>query len=185
MIKGFKLNLQHTLGSRIPNAVLNFFFKFSYSRKGAKKVKAQGLGVHSAEEILEFGKMDLKVLEETLGTNQFFFGEKPSNLDVVAFAHLCQIYFVDKSVDYELRDWMVENCPGLVGLVNRMKERCFPDWDQIGTTLGMNTHIPEEKKEEEKKEEPAAPEKEPPKEEEKKEEPVKEEEKKWRAQFLL
>lgn len=94
----------------------------------------------------------------------------------MAFAHLCQIYFVDKSVEYDLRDWMIENCPGLVGLINRMKERCFPDWDQIGSTLGMNTHLPEETKEE-KKEEPSA-EKEPPKDEEKKEEPVKKEEEK-------
>jgi len=101
----------------------------------------------------------------------------------VAFAHLCQIYIVDKSIEYELRDWMIENCPGLVGLINRIKERCFPDWDQIGSTLGMNTHIPEpEKKEEEKEEEKKEEKKEEPpaaeKKEEKKEEVKKEEEKK-------
>jgi len=150
MIKGFKLSLQHALGSKIPNALLNMYFKFSYSRKGAKKVKAHGLGVHSPEEIFEFGKQDLKVLEETIGDKDFFFGDKISNLDVVAFSHLCQIFYVDKTVDYELRDWMTENCPSLVGLINRLKERCFPDWDDIGTTLGMNTHIPEEKKDVEK-----------------------------------
>jgi len=95
---------------------------------------------------------------------------------VVAFAHLVQIYCVDKSVDFALRDWMSENCPGLVGLVNRMKERCFPDWDQIGTTLGMNTHIPEpEKKEEEAAKEPEKePLVKPTTEEEKKEEVKKE-----------
>jgi len=43
-------------------------------------VKAHGLGVHSAEEVLEFGKQDLRVLEDTLGDKQFFFGDKPSNV---------------------------------------------------------------------------------------------------------
>lgn len=80
MFQGCKLSLQHALGSRIPNAVLNVVFKLTYSRKGAKKVKAHGLGVHSAEEVLEFGKQDLRVLEETLGDKQFFFGDKPSNV---------------------------------------------------------------------------------------------------------
>jgi len=173
MIKGCKLSLQHALGSRIPNGILNVVFKLTYSRKGAKKVKAHGLGVHSADEVLEFGKQDLRVLEETLGDKQFFFGDKPSNLDIVAFAHLSQIANVDDCVVYDLRDWMKENCLKLVGLLQRLRERCYPDWEKITTTLKMNTHLPEpepepEKKEEEKesKEKEAAKEKEPEKEKE-------------------
>lgn len=63
-------------------------------------------------------------------------------LDVVVFAQLAQIYFIDKEVTYTLRDYMTESCPNLVGLVNRMKERCFPDWDDICTTLDLNSHLP-------------------------------------------
>lgn len=33
MLKGYKVNLQHALGTRIPNALLNMCFKFSYGRK--------------------------------------------------------------------------------------------------------------------------------------------------------
>jgi len=152
MIKGFKLNLQQQLGSKIPNVLLSVFFKFSYSRKGAKKVKAHGLGVHSPEEVFEFGKGDLMVLEESLGDKDFFFGEKPSNLDAVAFAHLSQIAYVDKSVPYDLRDWMEEHCPKLMGHLSRMKERCFPDWEDMTTKLMLNPHLVEEKKEEPAKE---------------------------------
>jgi hypothetical protein len=43
-------------------------------------------------------------------------------LDIVAFASLAQIYFIDKEVQYSLRDYMQESCPNLVGHVNRMKE---------------------------------------------------------------
>jgi hypothetical protein len=41
----------------------------------------------------------------------------------VAFASLAQVYFIDKEVQYSLRDYMQESCPNLVGHVNRMKER--------------------------------------------------------------
>nr|CAD7398240.1 unnamed protein product [Timema cristinae] len=161
VLKGYKVNLQHALGTKIPNGILNFFFKFTFGRKGAKKVKAQGIGVHKPEEITEFGQNDLKVLSDMLADKPFFFGDEPTTLDVVAFASLAQIYFIEKEVQYTLRDYMQENCANLVGHVNRMKERCFPDWEDICKTLDLNSHLPkpppEEKetrgKEEEKKQE--------------------------------
>lgn len=33
VIKGYKMNLQHALGTRIPNGILNFFFKLTFARK--------------------------------------------------------------------------------------------------------------------------------------------------------
>lgn len=45
---------------------------------------------------------------------------------------------------------MENNCPNLVGHCSRMKERCFPDWEEIGNTLDMNTHLPKPVKEEDK-----------------------------------
>lgn len=161
VIKGYKMNLQKSLDTRIPNSILNFFFKYNYSRKGLKKVKAQGIGVHSPEEIDEFGRNDLKVLSDMLGDKPYFFGDEPTTLDAVAFPNLAQIYFVDKAVEFQLRDYMIEHFPNLVGHVNRMKDRCFPDWDEICKTLDLNAHLPkptpEEKeikaKDEEKKSE--------------------------------
>lgn len=142
VIRGYKMNLQHFLGSRIPNGILSLFFKYSYTRKGLRKVKAHGIGVHKPEEILEFGQNDLKVLSEMLADKPFFFGDEPTTLDVVAFANLAQIYFIDKEMQYPLQEFMQENCANLVGHVNRMKERCFPDWDDICTTLDLNSHLP-------------------------------------------
>lgn len=142
MIKGYKVNLQHALGSRLPNAVLNFLFKFQFGRKGAKKVKAQGLGVHKPEEIEEFGKQDLKVLSELLADKPFFFGDEPTTLDCVAFSVLAQVHYISDEVKYSLKEFMQENCPNLVGHVSRIKERCFPDWDDICTKLDLNAHLP-------------------------------------------
>lgn len=80
VLKGYHVSLQHQLGSKIPNGILNFFFKYAYGRKGAKKVKAQGMGVHKPEEISEFGRRDLKVLSEQLGDKPFFFGDEPTSV---------------------------------------------------------------------------------------------------------
>lgn len=103
-----------------------------------------------------------------LADKPFFFGDEPTTvrilllnflksfnyffmqLDIVVFAQLAQVYFIDKEVSYALRDYMTESCPNLVGLVNRMKERCFPDWDDICTTLDLNSHLPKPAPEESK-----------------------------------
>lgn len=150
VLKGYKVNLQRVLGSRIPNGILNFFFKLTFGRKSARKVKAQGMGVHTAEEVSQFGSDDLKVLSDMLADKPFFFGDEPTTLDVVAFAHLAQILYIDKDTPYSLRDYMQENCPNLVGHCSRVKERCFPDWDEICSTLDMNTHLPKPEKQEDK-----------------------------------
>lgn len=142
VLKGYKVNLQHMLGLRLPNSILNFFFKITFGRKGTKKLKAHGIGVHSSEEIEEFGKNDLKVLSEMLDCKPFFFGDEPTTLDVVAFAVLSQLHYLSKDISYPLRDFMTEKCPNLVGHVSRMKEKCFPDWDEICTKLDLNAHIP-------------------------------------------
>ena len=64
----------------------------------------------------------------------------------MAFAHLAQILYIEKDTPYSLRDYMQENCPNLVGHCSRMKERCFPDWEEICTSLEMNTHLPKPEK---------------------------------------
>lgn len=58
-----------------------------------------------------------------LDKNFFLIIDYMLQLDIVAFASLAQVYFIDKEVQYSLRDYMQESCPNLVGHVNRMKER--------------------------------------------------------------
>jgi len=153
-----------------PAPVINLLFKRKF-KMAAKKVRAHGIGVHKPEEIEEFGKTDLKVLSDLLGDKDFFFGDKPSTLDVVAFANLAQILYMDKEVQVTLREYLTESCPNLNEFCSRMKERAFPDWDEILTSLDLNTHLPkpppEEEKKEEKEAEPEKEKEETPKEEKK------------------
>ncbi|XP_063546726.1 failed axon connections [Cydia strobilella] len=142
VINGYHINLQNALNTRLPNTILNFCYKLTSGRKGMKKAKAHGIGVHSQEEIIEFGKNDLRVLSDLLSDRPFFFGDEPTLLDVVAFSNLAQLNFIDKEVAHPLRDAMNDSFPNLVGLVSRIKERAFHDWDDICTTLDLNAHVP-------------------------------------------
>merc|ERR1711868_293680 len=170
ILKGYKLNLQSAIGSKAPASLLNFYFKYTFCRKGLKKVRSNGMGVHTAEEIENFGKKDLQTLSEMLGDKEFFFGDEPAMLDLVVFSHVAQLVMVDKECACPLRDYLEADCKNLVGLVNRMKDRCWGDhWaNATGEEQDLNPHIPkpdppvpepekkeeeEEKKEEEKTEE--------------------------------
>jgi len=167
-LKGYQLNLQTAIGSKAPASLLNFYFKYTFCRKGLKKVKAHGLGVHTAEEIEQFGKKDLQALSEMLGDKEFFFGDEPAMLDLVVYSHVAQLVMIEKDYPCPLRDYLEADCKNLVGLVNRMKDRCWGDhWaNATGEEMDLNPHIP--------KPEPPAPEPEPA--EEKKEEEAKKEE---------
>ncbi|XP_068633091.1 failed axon connections [Battus philenor] len=163
VLKGYQVNLQNALNTRVPNPILNFCYKLTSGRKGMKKARAHGIGVHSQEEIIEFGKNDLRVLSDLLAEKPFFFGDEPTLLDVVAFANLAQLHFIDKEVAHPLRDAMIESFPNLVGLVTRVKERAFNDWDDICRTLDLNAHLPKPKDQgKETKEGTGAAEKQPP-----------------------
>merc|ERR1711976_1025553 len=108
-----------------------------------------------------------------------FFGEEPTMLDLVVFRHVAQLAMVDKEYACPLRDYLESDCNNLVGLVNRMKDRCWGDhWvNATGEEMDLNPHMPkpepptpEPEKEEDKKEEEKV--------EEKKEETAEKEEKK-------
>ena len=115
-----------------------------------KKVRANGMGVHTAEEIENFGKKDLQTLSEMLGEKEFFFGDEPAMLDMVVFSHVAQLVMVDKEFSCPLRDYLEADCTNLVGLVNRMKDRCWGDhWaNATGEEMDLNPHIPKVRTEE-------------------------------------
>lgn len=175
MIKGYHMDLQRMMGTKMPAGLLALVFKHTMLRKGMKKVKAAGFAGYTAEEIESYAKDDLKVLSELLGEKQFFFGDDPNYLDLVAFSHLALVLGVDNSdagIKCPIKEFVESDCTNLVGLVTRMKDRAWGDhWDEaIGEKMELNPHIPkpDPPKEEEVKEE---------KEEEKKSEEKKEDEK--------
>lgn len=53
-------------------------------------IKAQGMGRHTREEIIQFVKNDLKSLSVLLGSKEFFMGDRPTSLDACAYGFLVQ-----------------------------------------------------------------------------------------------
>merc|ERR1712172_314874 len=64
ILKGYKLNLQSAIGSKAPASLLNFYFKYTFCRKGLKRVRSNGMGVHTAEEKKEEEAKPEKEAEE-------------------------------------------------------------------------------------------------------------------------
>ena len=122
-------------------------FKILFVSQGLKRVRSNGMGVHTAEEIENFGKKDLLTLSEMLGDKEFFFGSEPAMLDLVVFSQVGQLVMVDPEHACPLRDYLEADCKNLVGLVNRMKDRCWGDhWDNAtGEEMDLNPHIPKVK----------------------------------------
>lgn len=73
------------------------------------------------------------------------FHKTNTQLDVVVFSSTAQIYFISDEAKYGLKEYIVEHCANLVGHVSRIKERCFPDWDEICNNLELNPHLPKPK----------------------------------------
>jgi len=178
-IKAADLDIKRTLNSRLPKGVLNLLFKWGF-KSNVKQAIGHGIGHHTNEEIYDFGKSDLKALNEALGQQDYFFGKEPHQLDCVAFAHLSQFVYVPFA---GMKEWIEEETPNLNGFVERMKNRYWSDWDEICKTLELNTHLPKKELTAEQIEEQKKAEEKKAEDERKKAEKLKEkEEKKRKAQ---
>ncbi|MBL4672288.1 MAG: glutathione S-transferase family protein [Arenicella sp.] len=59
------------------------------ARKGTiKRIEGQGMGAHTAEQVLTIAKQSFVSLSTVLADKRFFFGDKMSSLDIIAFAQL-------------------------------------------------------------------------------------------------
>merc|ERR1711876_93267 len=105
----------------------------------------------------EMSKNDLTVLSNMLAEKEFMFGDDPSMLDMVVYSHLAQLIMVESEYPCPLRDFLQESCKNLVGLINRMKDRCWGDhWElAIGDSMDLNPHIPKPEPEVEEKKDKA------------------------------
>merc|ERR1712048_989184 len=59
-LKGFHLDLQNMMGTKMPVALLNLFFKHTMLRKGMKKVKAAGFNGYTPDDSENGVKCPLK-----------------------------------------------------------------------------------------------------------------------------
>ncbi|XP_001851488.2 failed axon connections [Culex quinquefasciatus] len=118
LLRAYDLDLKRALKrSAMPRGVLEFFFRRSASRNEKSRGQPEDERLKAVRMISEF-----------LGDRPFCFAEAVTTLDVVAFGVLAPMLAVSGNVAYPLRDQMILNYPNLVGFVERVKQRLFPDW---------------------------------------------------------
>ena len=52
------------------------------------------MGVHTPEEVSQFGCADLKVLSDMLADKPFFFGDEPTTVNKISIIYINQNYFI-------------------------------------------------------------------------------------------
>ncbi|KAH9498043.1 failed axon connections [Dermatophagoides farinae] len=137
-LESAQLDIKRTFNSRFPNSILNFVFKLGF-KKHLSDSLGLGRGRFTLEEIQESAKEDLKALSNLLGSKDYFFGKEPHLLDCVAFAHLAQFYYVPFD---QMKGWIETEASNLIALVDRFKTTYWPDWEEMCSSLELNTHLP-------------------------------------------
>lgn len=89
-----------------------------------KSLYQHGLGRHSEQEILDIARKDITALSDYLGTKDYFLINKPTSLDVGAFAFLAEMIVPELTCDLNETALSFDN---LVNFVRRMKTRFYPE----------------------------------------------------------
>jgi len=93
------------------------------------KAEAQGMGQHSQEEIEKLVKADLRSVSLILGENHFICGDRPCVHDCGIFALLSHVVWGKPDSHY--KKLVDDECKNLEEYCNRMRERFFPDWNDL------------------------------------------------------
>jgi len=113
-------------------------FRWTYKKKIAKRMHGHGIGRHSRDDIVAIGLDDLRALSAFLGGKKFICGDQPCLVDAGLFGCLAQFaYFPVVTPHTEL---IKSECQNLQKYCDRIKDRYWPDWNEILTTKSLNTN---------------------------------------------
>lgn len=111
-----------TLLANLP-ALARIFLAAIARHRLKRQLKAQGMGLHSADEIRAIGERDIAALAALLGDKPFFHGETPSNVDACVYGTLANIYRVELTSPLKV---CIEGQANLVAFIERFANRYFP-----------------------------------------------------------
>ncbi|XP_047469534.1 failed axon connections homolog [Penaeus chinensis] len=101
-----------------------------FMKRGMKeRARHHGIGKHSPEEIFHMCKKACRALSLVLGESPFFGGERPSTADCAIFGQLAQLKWNAPGSSYE--SIVTEAYPNLSEYCDRMRDRIYPDWNQL------------------------------------------------------
>lgn len=92
---------------------------------------SHGIGRLDRVEVLEWAKKDVQAVADVLGNKRFMMSDEQLYLvDCSAFGTLGTLLYSFPS-DTPLRAWIEEELPMLAHYVDRVRDRLFPDWNEL------------------------------------------------------
>uniref|UniRef100_A0A914CBV0 Metaxin glutathione S-transferase domain-containing protein n=1 Tax=Acrobeloides nanus TaxID=290746 RepID=A0A914CBV0_9BILA len=88
--------------------------------------RIEGTGNHTDEENLTILRSDLQAIETYLGDKDFFFGDKPSLVDIMVFAHVAAFYYLPWH--HLAKDLVDSEFPKIVEHVHKIEKKLFSDF---------------------------------------------------------
>ncbi len=90
-----------------------------------RQARAQGIGMHSLDEVYEIGRRDLEALSILLGSRPYILGEEFAELDATIYSFLITI--LKQPVESRLKASLVSH-QNLVHYCKREERACFPEF---------------------------------------------------------
>jgi len=109
--------------------IVRHIMAMSFPKSFHNRAFHQGIGRNTREEIYQIGNTDLQALSDILGSKMYIFGDEMSMVDCFAFGHLTQLLYIP--LEYPQTEFIRSKCPNLIDYVERIKDKLWPDWDNI------------------------------------------------------
>ena len=91
--------------------------------------KAQGIGRLKKEVVLKMAEADLETVSLALGDKPFVLGNEPSDIDAVVFGFFAHATYLGPT-NQEIPK-LVAKFDNLVAHTQRIKDKYWPDWDEL------------------------------------------------------
>ena len=113
-----------------PSAGIGFSIGLKmHQRKHRSQLEAHGMGRHSAEEVYQIAKNDIKAVSDILGNKDFLLGDKPSSFDCTVFGIFANVIW--SGLESPLSEYVKESAKNLITHCERMKALCWIDWSDM------------------------------------------------------
>ncbi len=113
--------IKQTFFGKMP-LLLRALLPLLFRRRVRKALYAQGMGRHSYDEVADIADKSFNALASILADKDYFFGDKPSSFDAIAYAFLCQ--FITVKCSNKLND-KAESYQNLVGFCQRIEKQFY------------------------------------------------------------
>jgi len=122
------------------NKAINKFVTKRVVKMIGNQPKAQGIGRLKKDEVMKMVEDDLETVSLALGEKPFVLGNEASEIDAVLFGFLACIMYLGP-LNHQIPK-ILDKFSNLKAHTERMKEKLWPDWDELLETAAKKNEPP-------------------------------------------